>query len=214
MNLHLLPSAAIALFSFATALQLSGEQASASATTAFTSRLVVGEASPDRRVTPDGRYVLFAAPGAPPSQYGCQGVNCDNLWLEDETTHKRTWIAVRNSGLSAGWSPDGNAFYVQDRQASDVGILTLYKNNGERLLVVGDAVLRVDPAARELFYDSHHYFEAVRWIDGTHLLVRFDGHTDYYPSRCFDLKYSVSLDGKVKKLSTRVGRASAVNCNF
>jgi hypothetical protein len=165
---------------------------------------VVGREGRGQRVTPDGRYVLFTDSGIAPKQYGCQGIDCDNLWLEDEATHSRTSIAVRNSDLSAGWSPDGNAFYVQVRQASDMGILTLYKNTGDRLLSVDRAVLRADPAARELFHDSHHYFEADHWLDGTHLLVRFDGHTDYYPSRCFDLTYSVRLDGKLEKLSSRV----------
>jgi hypothetical protein len=213
MNYRLPSLAAIAVFFVTTSSPLHCQQAPNPAAKTFTTPLVAGE-GPGRRVTPDGRYVLFTASGASPKQYGCQGLDCDNLWLEDETTHKRTWIAVRNSDLSAGWSPDGNAFYVQDRQASDAGILTLYKNTGERLRSVDGDLLRADPAARELFHDSHHYFEAVHWIDGTHLLVRFDGHTDYYPSRCFDLTYSVSLDGKAKKLSARVGRASAVNCNF
>jgi hypothetical protein len=207
MNVRLPLIAGVALYS-ALALRLVSQQPAKAATSAFTEPLVLGE-GPGRSVAPEGRYVLFAASEDPQKRSACQDLGCDNLWLEDEKTHKRTWIATRNSDLSAGWSPDGNAFYVQDRQASDEGILSVYKNSGARIQSVDTMILQTDPAARELFWNSHHYSKAIRWMDATHLRVRFHGHTDYYPSRCFALDYSVSLEGKLKKLSERVEPASA-----
>jgi len=116
-----------------------------------------------------------------------------HLWLVDLQTMQRKLLATRNSALAAGWSPDGRFFYVEDRVASSEQHLSIYTDSGALFLAVDEAILHADMQARELFHNSHAYFAAIDWLNREELQVRYFGHTDYYPSRCFDLKFRLSL---------------------
>jgi hypothetical protein len=90
-------------------------------------------------------------------------------------------------------------------------------------LDVGGQIIAADAeAARFVFtqYSApHSYFHAVRWLDARHVEVQLHGHTDgtwtgtsLRPGECFDLRYRVSRDGAVQKLSQRVFAVTSKGC--
>ena len=65
-----------------------------------------------RLASPDGSLTLYGVPFQ-------KGVNDGpQLWLEDGRTHQRQKLLDISDGISAGWSPDGMKFYVQDHSSS------------------------------------------------------------------------------------------------
>ena len=153
--------------------------------------------SSERRISPDGSKVLYGVPARKGSNEPPQ------LWLEDRSTHQRTKLFDILRNLSAGWSPDGRAFYVNDNNGSDVEDAYLYNARTLERFNVGAYIQAADPEGRR-FANGHVYYEVQRWLGPEEVLVRFFGHTDEAPVLDFDFRYRVSRNGEVKRLSERV----------
>jgi hypothetical protein len=55
--------------------------------------------------------------------------------------------------------------------------------------------------------------EAQRFLDAHTIQAAAYGHTDEVPVRCFRFLYSVTLGGKINRLSKRVSPATATVCD-
>jgi hypothetical protein len=166
-----------------------------------------------RLVSPDGAYALFASDRAP------------QLWLEDTRSGRRMMVfKVTLQTLTLAWSPDSAAFIANDRAVSDVEFAYLYDVKTLDRLDLRSRILAADPHAARFVPGEHtaphSYFHAIRWLDARHVEVQLHGHTDgvrevaaILPGQCFDLRYRVSRDGAVEKLSERVEAVSSQDCN-
>jgi hypothetical protein len=143
-----------------------------------------------RLPAPDGKFVL----------YGKAGVNEPQLWIEDTGTHRRTKLFDIASTLTAGWSADGAAFYVNDHSGSDEEQAYIYDAATLQRVDLGARILAND-ARSQSFSKGHAYFEVQRWEGSRAVAVRFFGHTDEPPVTHFDFRYRVSRTGAVQKLS-------------
>lgn len=169
---------------------------------------VVSVPSSDRSGTvrvpsPRGRYVLIGTtvrtdlPTARcPSCYSLVA----KLWLEDSLSHTRKLLLAPGSSASAGWSPDGGAFFIDDREASDEEFAYLYQTASLKKMNLDDEILAADPRAKR-FLEGHFYFKVNRWLSNGAVEVSLSGHTDDAPVQCFLLRYRVSQSGTVRKLS-------------
>jgi hypothetical protein len=143
-----------------------------------------------RLPSPDGTLVL----------YGKTGVNEPQLWIEDTRTHRRTKLFDIASTLTAGWSRDGSAFYVNDHSGSDEEEAYIYDAATLNRVDAGARILVEDAKSRP-FSKGHAYFRVEHWEGNQEVAVRFFGHTDEPPVTHFDFRYRVSRTGAVKKLS-------------
>jgi len=143
-----------------------------------------------RLPSPDGTFVLYEK----------QGVDEPQLWIEDTRTHRRTKLFDIASTLTAGWSADGSAFYVNDHSGSDEEQAYIYDVATLKRVDAGVRIVAADAKTRP-FSKGHAYFEVERWADNQEVAVRFFGHTDEPPVTHFDFRYRVSRTGAVKKLS-------------
>jgi len=166
----------------------------------------------NKLVSPDGAYALFGSDKAP------------QLWLEDKSTHERKMVfRVTLQTLTLAWSPDSAAFIANDRAVSDVEFAYVYDAKtldrldlGSRILAADAEIARFVPGQNTA---PHSYFHAIRWLDARHVEVQLHGHIDgtrdgtsVRPGDCFDLRYSVTRNGAVKKLSRRVSALTARGC--
>jgi hypothetical protein len=155
-------------------------------------------------VSPDGTHGLFGNDRAA------------QLWLEDTRTHRR-WLVLTATvqTLTVAWSPDSAAFIVNDRATSDLESAYLYDGKTLVRLDLRRRILAVDPQAVRFLPGvntaPHSYLHAIRWLDSRQVEVQLHGHTDgiqngetFLPGECFDLRYRVTRDGVVQKLSERV----------
>lgn len=150
--------------------------------------------SNERLASPDGSKILYGVPhdksrNAPPQ-----------LWIEDTRTHQRTKLFDILRDLSAGWSPDGAAFYVNDFQGSDEADAYLYDAATLERLDLDARIQAADPDSRR-FANGHTYCEVTRWVGRQEVAVRFHGHTDEPPVTDFEFRYRVSRAGVVRQLS-------------
>src|SRR5712692_5663613 len=76
-----------------------------------------------RLASPDGSRILYGVPYQSGINDGPQ------MWIEDRRTHQRNMLLSIGGTLSAVWSPDGSAFSVQDRFASDSARIYIYDVN-------------------------------------------------------------------------------------
>lgn len=143
-----------------------------------------------RLPSPDGTFVLFEK----------TGVNDPQLWIEDTRTHRRTKLFDIASTLTAGWSADSAAFYVNDHSGSDEEQAYIYDAATLKRVDVGARILAADEKSRS-FSKGHAYFEVQRWEGNPEVAVRFFGHTDEPPVTHFDFRYRVSRTGAVQELS-------------
>jgi hypothetical protein len=144
-----------------------------------------------RLASPDGRVALYGVPS---------GLNTPlQLWIENTRSHERTKLLDIPGTLSAGWSPDGRAFFVLDHRASDQATSYIYDAATLRRLDLAARITASDPATAP-FTHGHTYFDADRWEGSDQVLVRLHGHTDTAPVTCFDFRYRVGRDGSVAKL--------------
>ena len=158
-----------------------------------------------RLASPDGSRVLY---GAGTSSSG----RPTELWLEDSRSGQRQKILDVARTLSAGWSPDGSFFFVQDDLGSNITEAYLYEAANLKRLDIAQSISAFDPAAKR-FAAGHAYFNVRRWLDGQHLLIVLSGHTDSPPVECFDLRYRVGRDCTVAKLSQLVASIDDPACN-
>jgi hypothetical protein len=146
-----------------------------------------------RLASPDGAYLL----------YGVSLQSAPELWMENLRTGHRNLLLSIGSTLSAAWSADSTAFYVNDHWASDSTRSYIYDGATLQRLDIAERVLAADPGAKR-FAEGHAYFDVERWQGTESVMVHFYGHTDDAPVVCFDLRYQVSRSGAVSKLSQRV----------
>ena len=147
-----------------------------------------------RLPSPDGSKVLYGVP------YEKSRSGGPELWIENTRTRQRTKLFDIGGTLTAAWSPDGTAFYVNNRWASDREQAYIYDAATVKRIDIGALILAADPAARQ-FANGHAYYEVEHWTDSRNVAVRFFGHTDLPPVTHFDFRYRVSRSGKVKRLS-------------
>jgi hypothetical protein len=157
-----------------------------------------------RLVSPDGAYALFG------------GGEAAQLWLEETRTHRRKMVfEVTIQTLTLAWSPDSAAFIANDRAASDIEDAYIYDVSTLQRLDVRSRILAADAEVARFVPGPntapHSYFHAIRWLDARRVEVQLHGHTDgtwngasVRPGDCFDLRYRVSREGAVQKLSQRV----------
>jgi hypothetical protein len=149
------------------------------------------------------------------------------LWLEDERTHARRMVMEATvQTLTLAWSPKSTAFIANDRALSDVENAYIYDVKTPERIDLRRQVLADDGTAASRFTSdanpaaNHSYFHALRWLDARHVEMHLYGHTDGAPNGksfrpgheedsvrsgdCFDLRYRVSRDGVVQKLSQHV----------
>jgi hypothetical protein len=150
-----------------------------------------------RLASPDGSRILYGVPYQNRVNEGPQ------LWVEDTRAHQRKLLLSIGGTLSAVWSADGSAFFVEDHWASDSARAYIYDANTLQRLDLADPILAADPGA-ERFARGHAYFDLERWDTLQLVIVHFHGHTDQPPVACFDFRYRVSRAGSVEKLSERV----------
>jgi hypothetical protein len=125
------------------------------------------------------------------------------LFVEDAATHSRRPVNFEGYDGEAAWSPSGEAFFVNDHLASNATDSWLYFAGSLRRINIRDAVRHADHSA-ERYFQGHAYFRTRQWMDGRTAIVQLCGHTDTYPSMQFDLRYSINLEGRAKRLSMRV----------
>lgn len=158
-----------------------------------------------RLASPDGSRILYGVPYEKSTSGGPQ------LWIEDTRTHRQTKLFDIGGTLSAGWSINGSAFYVNDHWASDRERAYIYDAATLKRLSIGDRILAEDPRSRR-FAGGHNYFEVERWNGAQDVSAKFFGHTDEPPVTCFVFDYRISLTGVVKKLSQQVAPITAKLC--
>jgi hypothetical protein len=159
----------------------------------------------NRLPSPDGRYILFGR------EYDKTRNSGPELWIEETRLSKRTRLLELGGTAVAAWSPDGTAFYVNDRWASDSARSYLYDTSTLQRIDLGKIILASDAEANR-FANGHAYFEVERWQDSQNVVVRFHGHTDEAPVVCFDLQYEISRTGSVKKRSKQIGAMTNAGC--
>ena len=113
--------------------------------------------------------------------------------------------------LTAGWSSDSVAFFVNDQIASDSELAYIYDAGGTKQVDVRGRILAADPAASR-FAAGHGYFHVLDWRDRKRVIVDFDGHTDQDPVACFEFRYLVRLNGTVQKISQRLLPVTSKAC--
>ena len=145
----------------------------------------------------DGEHTLYGVPFQDGKNDGPQ------LWIEDNSTGTRKLLLTLGGSVQAFWSPDGKAFSVNDHWASDRESAYIYTTETLKRQNVGEDILAADPESRH-FTNAHAYLHVERWDGPAHVFVRFHGHTDEPPVRCFEFQYRVSGTGVVEKFSERV----------
>ena len=162
--------------------------------------------SSKRLASPDGSKILYGVP------YQKGRNDSPQLWIEDTRTRRRTKLFDIPSTLSAGWSADGAAFYVNDHEGSDGELAYIYDAATLKRIDIAARIQAADPGSRRLA-TGHAYFRVTGWEGTQQMAVSFFGHTDQQPVLCFTLRYRINKAGVVKKLSQRVTPATATSCD-
>jgi hypothetical protein len=156
-----------------------------------------------RLVSADSSHVLYGVPYQ-------RGINDGpQLWIDNTRTGQRQMLLTIGGTLSAAWSADGSAFYVQDHWASDAARSYIYDANALQRLDLGSLIRTSDPETRR--FVGHAYFDVDGWQGPADVIVHFHGHTDQSPVECFDFRYRVSRAGAVEKLSRQAFRVDEKN---
>ena len=150
-----------------------------------------------RLLSPDGSLILYGVPFQKEVNGGPQ------LWLEDARTHQRQKLLDISDGVSAGWSPDGTKFYLQDHSSSSSTESYIYDARSLKRVDLG-ALIRKSDSSISRFTSGHAYFLMERWESPQTVIVHFYGHTDTPPVVCFDLRYRVKFSGTTTKLQQHV----------
>jgi hypothetical protein len=153
-----------------------------------------------RLASPDGARVLFGEPVQGGVRTGPQ------LWIEDIATHRKTPVLSLGGTMNAAWSPDARVFAVADHFASDLTRTYIYEAATLTRWDTAERILTADANAKP-FEKGHSYFDFEKWEDAQTFTVRFHGHTDSDPVKCFEFRYRITSAGVVSKLSEKVSPA-------
>jgi len=154
---------------------------------------------------PGGPVTRLASPDSSKILYGGA-----QLWIQDVRTQRRTKLLDIGSTLSAAWSEDGSAFYVNDRRASDSERAYIFDAATLKRVDLAARILAEDPVSRR-FANDHAYFELTSWDGPQNAAVSFFGHTSG-PVTCFTFRYRISGAGVVTKVSQHTSRATTEFC--
>jgi hypothetical protein len=158
-----------------------------------------------RLASPDGSLILYGVPFQ-------KGVNKGpQLWLGDARTDQRQKLLDISDGVSAGWSPDGTKFYVQDHSSSSSTESYIYDARSLKRVDLGALITKSDSSISR-FASGHAYFDMERWESPEAVIVHFYGHTDEPPVVCFDLRYRVKFSGTTTKLEEHLFPPDSKGC--
>jgi hypothetical protein len=175
---------------------------------------------PIRLSSPDRRWVLISdsvALNCPGQHEGNEAQSASDedsplrFYLTDRRTHRTRRVDVSGYGGSVQWATDSSAFFVNEHVASNEGEACFYQTSKLHKLDLREAILRADPSM-EKFMDGHSYVWARQWLSNDTALVQLCGHSDEAPVVQFDVRYQVSLDGTVRKLSQQEGPPDLHEC--
>jgi hypothetical protein len=170
-------------------------------------------ASPDQHWALTTDSLALNCPGQ--TAVGAQSASAEPapilLYLRDQRTHRTRRVDVDGWGGHAEWAPDSFAFFVNENVASDEGEASLYRASGLKELDLREAILRNDRSAQR-FMNGHSYVRARQWLGDDTALVQLCGHRDEAPEVQFDVRYQVSLDGYVRKVSENTGPPDMKEC--
>jgi len=129
--------------------------------------------------------------------------NPPELWLASTNQRDDRRILVVNRTARAEWAPDATKFYLTDEAASNSTESRVYDSDGTAILDIGKTLLKADPSLAKWQDAGHLYIDTRGWIDSNTLHTFWYGHTDG-PVNCFTFEYALSLNGSVRRLSSRV----------
>jgi len=129
--------------------------------------------------------------------------NCSErrLSIEHNATHQCRFISEYERSLKVSWSPDSRSFFVDDDSGSNIAMSYVYDPLTLRVTDLADSLTTRDKGAAQYLRAGHSYLRAKRWINSHELFVSLSGHFDEPPPRGFTVKYRISLDGTVRKIS-------------
>jgi dipeptidyl aminopeptidase/acylaminoacyl peptidase len=148
-----------------------------------------------RLASPDGAFILYERTDGSGPQ----------LWIEDTRKHRLTKLFDISGTLSAAWSPDGSAFYVNNDWASDRESAFIYETGTLQRIDIASSIQAADPRTRQ-FASGHAYYEVDHWTRRRYVSARFFGHTDLPPVAMFEFSYAISRSGAVEKAGERIRR--------
>ena len=158
-----------------------------------------------RSISPDGRFTLESR--------DCVNHDCKDtdrkLWLINNATKPRKLLLEIERNVRIGWAPSGSTFFLNDNLGSNVAEAYLYFPAEDRHVDIGESIDQEIPSDRHFVSDSHHYVNALYWIDETSFLVKRSGHFDTEGAQGFTVCYRVNISGKVKRLSQSVYEGSS-----
>jgi succinate dehydrogenase / fumarate reductase cytochrome b subunit len=147
--------------------------------------LEVGAGESGSLAAPQGSPVLFAA----------------NEHLDIAEGGVRRTIFEYPRTIEMGWAPDGEHFFVNNEEGSNITELDVFDRKGKSSDVLDEKILKANPHLYELARrGSHMYFSAKKWIDAGTLEVEVSGHSDDAPIEEFDVRFRVTLEGMVTRL--------------
>jgi len=152
--------------------------------------------------SPNGSWTLIASLFS--------AVHANTLTLEEHTTHRDKIVKLYDRSIGVGWSPDSQAFFLNDAYGSDREGAYIYRLGEDQPFPLDNLILKFDSDARRISAD-HTYFRVRRWFNASTILVEYCGHGSDPPAQQFDFLYRISLSGTdsrptvVERLSHRVG---------
>jgi len=157
-----------------------------------------------RSISPDGSFTL--------ANRNCVNRDCKDidrkLWLINNATKDRKLLLEIERNVRIGWAPTGNTFFLNDNLGSNIAEIYLYFPAEDRHVDIGESIDQKIPSDRHFENGSHHYFNALYWINGTSFLVKRFGHFDTEDGQGFTVCYRVNISGEVKRLSQSVYEGS------
>jgi hypothetical protein len=154
--------------------------------------------------SPDGRHIVYG------ERYRGGIRNAPELWLRHHARPERKRLLELSATAKVFWSPDSGHFVIVNREGSDTMTSSVYNTNGR-------VVLEISPqdSDNELrrIATGHFYVEAQRFLVARTVRVAAYGHTDEGPVQCFRFIYSITVSGRVDRLSKRISPATATTCD-